>query len=1025
MSSQNGHHAERTAEEIFADFLQRREENETLSFDGFCAENSKHDGHLRALYEAYLRARENQLTARTGHGEFDAVSETLRGLHDRNALGDLSTSPPEYVSPPAAPQQRIGPYRILEVLGEGGMGIVYLAEQREPIRRRVALKLIKLGMDRDEVTARFESELQALALMDHANVARVYDAGTDDRGRPYFAMEYVKGLAITDYCDRHRLSVPARLRLLRSACHGIQHAHQKGIVHRDIKPSNILVSSHEGDPLAKIIDFGVAKATGQRLTDRTLFTQIGQIIGTPEYMSPEQADLDSDDIDLRTDVYSLGVVLYELLVGEPPLELQTLGFDEIQRHLQETEPPTPSTRWTRLGRERSAQIAARRSTDAAAMQRLFRGDLDWIVMKALEKDRERRYASAAELAADLQRHLDNQPVLARPPTLVYRARKFVYRNRGLVASSAAVVIALVLGTVVSVVFASRASLSADRADRNVTLTETTLRIAREREAAANENLTLASTRLADVLRLSDFINLETYRAAAEELWPATSNNVDSLDKWLVQARALTSRLDLHRETLRKLRESALPRPPIATPSERVEKTQGAIGHWRFASIEEQWWHDTLQDQVEALEDFQTTTHAVEKARDFAQNVRQRTIEDHRIRWREAISSIGDRKLHPAYGGLGIVPQEGLIPLGPDPNSGLWEFAHLQSGKVPLRKNGRLVLTEETGIVFVLIPAGTFLMGVEPPTLGARIEELDEKLRVHEIEPDSLASRLAMQSGDLLTTFNKVPVHSRKELGRSLRRLASGDKVLVEVVRDDQHKTLTARIGPNIDPRASRGEGPIHQITLAPFFLSKYEMTQSQWLHATGRNPSNYSPQPLSAVDAIFSRLPGRKRTLLNPVDSVNWKDCVRVLIRWNLILPTEAQWEYAARAGTKTVWYTGNDARSLRGAANIVDSLDRPDFFPVHAPVGRFVANPFGLHDVHGNVAEWCRDLAGNYVWEIEPGDAERIVPPDSRIFRRILRGGGFNSSPPFVRTGTRGRYDPEFTNHGVGVRPAMRLSSR
>ncbi len=327
--------------------------------------------------------------------------------------------------------QVIDGYRLHERIGSGGMGEVYRAEQIEPIERTVALKVIKRGMDTREVITRFEAERQALALMDHTNIAKVFAAGSTPEGRPYFVMEYVRGIPITTYADKHKLTTQERLELFIPLCEGVQHAHQKSIIHRDLKPSNVLVTVQEAKAVPKIIDFGVAKATSRKLTEKTMYTALGELIGTPEYMSPEQAEMTGEDIDTRTDVYSLGVILYELLVGAlpfEPAELRRAGFAGIVRTIREQDPLRPSTRLGTLGAQATAVAQARRTLPDKLRGQL-RGDLDWITMRALEKDRTRRYGSAAELAADVKRHLNHEPVAAGPPSAMYRMRKFVRRHR--------------------------------------------------------------------------------------------------------------------------------------------------------------------------------------------------------------------------------------------------------------------------------------------------------------------------------------------------------------------------------------------------------------------------------------------------------------------------------------------------------------------------------------------------------------------------------------------------------------------
>ena len=389
--------------------------------------------------------------------ETELKEQILSLLQAHEGAGDFLKSPqsPVAVVLSEKPGDWIGRYNLLQKIGEGGCGVVYMAEQEEPVRRRVALKIIKLGMDTRSVVARFEAERQALALMDHPNIAKVFDAGATDTGRPYFVMELVRGVKITNFCDQNGLSTEERLNLFSQVCHAIQHAHQKGVIHRDIKPSNILVTVNEpgspGNP--KVIDFGIAKATsGERLTDKTVFTAFEQFIGTPAYMSPEQAVMTTLDIDTRTDIYALGVLLYELLTGETPFnanDLMASGLDAMRRTIREKEPACPSTRVSTMSEADVETIVRHRRSDAPKLIHQLRGDLDWIVMKALEKDRARRYETAAGLAADVQRHLTNEPVVASPPSKLYRLQKLVRRNRLVFGAVAAIATALLLGLCVA------------------------------------------------------------------------------------------------------------------------------------------------------------------------------------------------------------------------------------------------------------------------------------------------------------------------------------------------------------------------------------------------------------------------------------------------------------------------------------------------------------------------------------------------------------------------------------------------
>ncbi|MEE8459162.1 MAG: tetratricopeptide repeat protein [Phycisphaerales bacterium] len=442
------------------------------------------------------------------------------------------------------PGTRIGPYKILQQIGEGGFGVVYMAEQEYPVRRRVALKIIKLGMDTKQVIARFEAERQALAMMDHPNIATVLQAGATETGRPYFVMELVKGIPITHYCDKAKLSTRQRLDLFMQVCDAIQHAHQKGVIHRDIKPSNVLVTLHDTKAVPKVIDFGIAKATSARLTEKTLFTDFHYFIGTPEYMSPDQAEISGLDVDTRTDIYSLGVLLYELLTGTTPFDPVTLrkaGYGEIQRIIQEEEPPRPSTRVDTLARSRTDDTKLQR-TDASHLSRAIRGDIDWIVMKAIEKDRTRRYQTANEFAADILRYLRGEAVIAGPPSVLYKMRRFVTRHRLGVTAAALITLALLAGLTLATFGFVQASMEARRSQRIADFLQTLFistdpdealaadmdvasMLGTAREIFGEDHATVAATLSSRALQLQSSGDLE----AAETLFR------QSLQLWRAQA----------------------------------------------------------------------------------------------------------------------------------------------------------------------------------------------------------------------------------------------------------------------------------------------------------------------------------------------------------------------------------------------------------------------------------------------------------------------------------------------------------
>ncbi len=495
---------------------------------------------------------------------------------------------------PHKASETIGNFRISQEIGEGGMGVVYDAEQLRPVRRRVALKVIKLGMDTREVVARFESERQALALMNHPHIARVYDAGTTREGRPYFAMEFVNGIPITDYCDQNRMSIPERLKLFIKVCGGVQHAHQKGIIHRDIKPSNVLVGAADGKHVPKIIDFGIAKATAQRLTEKTLFTGLGQVIGTPEYLSPEQADLGGMDVDTRTDVYLLGELLYVLLTGQAPFgtdELRELGFNEFRRRIIEVEPAKPSTRVA----DAVADVAGLRQVDSQALPRRLKGDLDWITMKALEKDRTRRYASVSELANDVGRFLKHEPVLAGPPSNIYKIRKFVRRHKA----------SAILGTVLFVVLTSVAIAMTVQAKL---LSEAKDNLEHEATTASD-----VSDFLIELFTLADPGEAQGNSVTARELLDRSVEEIDSLDNDRLKARMMNSMgraysgLGLDKEALSLLERSfqmrfAMEDPDPLALADTMDTLAGLYWvHERDFSRAEEMYREALKLRTENLD----------------------------------------------------------------------------------------------------------------------------------------------------------------------------------------------------------------------------------------------------------------------------------------------------------------------------------------------------------------------------------------------------------------------------------------
>ncbi len=809
---------------------------------------------------------------------------------------DSKTRPPLTPSPSLEDwrPRKIGPYTILEVLGEGGMGTVYLAEQLAPIRRLAALKLIKLGQDTKEVLARFDQERQALSLMNHPNIAKVFDAGAAEDGRPYFVMEYVEGPRISDYCDTAKLSIPARLQLFLDVCAGIQHAHQKGIIHRDLKPSNILVAtSDDGAPIPKIIDFGLAQATEQRLTDQTLFTRQGQWIGTPEYMSPEQAGRGAHAVDTRSDIYSLGALLYELMTGHLPFDSMSLreaGLLEIQRAIQEIEPPKPSTRITSAS-DHDHWLAECRCIDAVSLRKRLRGDLDWIIMRALEKEPARRYASAGEFAADIERHLEHKPALAGPPSWTYRTQKFLRRYRMQVGAASAVLIALIVGLAIAIRqygFAEENRLRAEVSASNAKKQEL---LAREQEAVAAEAARIArlrseeaensaraayaaSTRANESLQrfnlLANVARFEKLLEEEQDLWPAWPQNLAAFRAWNLEFNRIASERqsiiaairdidarssEAYRRYGDSLRELQAKYQRVANPDREsvLLNIRSMIGTLRQS--QEQAWYETLE--MLRTDEFLRETlqrllvdidrehgRARERMRErlrWARTIEQRSIGAFEAEWRDAALRVG-RARH--YRGFSLRPQIGLVPLGRNATTQLEEFLHLASHRrnleVPQRRpDGALDLRPGHGIIFVLLPPR---------------------------------------------------------------------------VTSDQR----------LEP---------------PIFVGKHEVTQAQWQRLTGEAPSAFHDEGEDLGDA----------TSQHPVENVNHDEGARFMARHGLRLPREAEWQHmlTGRVGRRSMasrWQESTSDCNFFG----------DDSWPSTAPVASTPGNQAGLHDLLGNVAEWC-----------------------------------------------------------------------
>ncbi len=839
-------------------------------------------------------------------------------------------------------------------VARGGMGLV-LKVWDQDLRRQLAMKVVlgKKGGARAQeadpkTLGRFLEEAQVTAQLEHPAIVPVHELGLDEEGRVYFTMQLVRGRNLGQIFalvkeEKEGWTQTRALLVILQVCDAMAYSHAKGVIHRDLKPDNVMVGRF-GE--VYVMDWGLARVLGrqdlhdirikrdpstlsfvasdrragaQTSSDSALYTMDGDVVGTPSYMSPEQARGQVELLGPRSDVYSVGAMLYQLLTGEAPY---VPAGSKVNAHLV--------LRWLLEGPPQP--LDAHDSKVAP--------ELAAICEKAMARLPETRYADMSELAEDLRAYLERRVVKAYEAGASAEFRKWIARNKSTAAAGAGALL-IALGGLGSVGYLQAKGKQAERDLRRT----------------AEENAEEARLERAKVLRLSAFQILEDLEKEAESLWPAGPALIPAYEGWLARAEELVaglhgnaSRDDIgHYRTLEELRARALPRTPEVHEADRNAQP-------RFADLDDAWWHGQLEKLVRGIEAFadpetglvrgtsERWGWGIERRLALARTIEEESVSSATASelWTQARASIANEAECPSYAGLALHPQRGLLPLGRDPSSGLWEFTHLPSGTPPLRAaNGKLALTETTGLVFVLLPGGTFRMGAQ---------------------------------------------------------------------RDDPAAA-------NYDPDAETRDGPVHQVVLAPFFLSKYEMTQGQWKAFTARNPSNYYPGGLEeSVD------------FTNPVEHVSWSESVAILSRMGLALPTEAQWEYAARGGMQAPWWTGDEKESIEGAANVADATAHArgtgwkpyeewldDGYSMHAPVGSYDANPFGLFDVHGNLWEWCRDSFGDYGLPVTGADAER----QSDSVTHPLRGGAFNTAAVSARSAGRQSATPELRVMSIGLRPA------
>ena len=902
------------------------------------------------------------LGERTDESEPVSPDEVLRRLSDYGQLGRR--------------------YQTQEEIARGGMGAILKVWDRS-LSRHLAMKVILPRGDApttsqtrqtDSISlSRFLEEGQVTAQLDHPGIVPVHELGLDGEGRVYFTMKLVKGEDLRSILDklkdgREGWTQTRVLGVLLKVCEAMAYAHAKGVIHRDLKPGNVMVGRF-GE--VYVMDWGLARVQDREdrkdlrilhaspttalrserkdladaAPDSPLMTMDGDVVGTPAYMPPEQALGHLDEMGAHSDVYAVGCILYHLLAGHMPYVKPGMRLSNHAVWYRVQEGPPESLR--ELAREAPSELVA-------------------ICEKAMTRDWRKRYRDMGELAEDLRAFLEGRVVRAYQTGTLAELRKWMERNRGLAIAIAVGILVLLVGLTASLILK-------EQSDRNALRAEESQRIAEERRALAEQKEKEARESRDEVLRLSASQRLADLVAEADGLWPAAPENLPPYEDWLARARALIAGLDPstdgsdrgYRMLLAELRARALPttEADVGAASGRSAAKDPAL---RFVTEEDRWWHGQLQalvagtealaDPARGLIDGLSAEHGwgIARRREWASHVTELSVTgvESRRRWQEALASIADVQACPLYGGLRMIAQLGLLPIGRDIDSGLWEFAHLASGEPPGRDaEGRLVLTEASALVLVLLPGGPFTMGA--------------------------------QSSDPQA--------------------------------------------PNHDPWAQPDEGPVHSVTLSPFFLSKYEMTQGQWSRSTGQNPSLYGP---AEYQPEWNRS-GRRGDLLQPVERVSWDDCAAMCMRLDLVLPSEAQWEYAARCGrTGTV-----SSLDLSHRANLADAWARahggPPAWPyetwddgnaLHATVGSYAPDAFGLHDMLGNLWEWCRDGYSPSAYAQDQGRDPVTTEAGSPF--RITRGGAFTDPAGKTRFSQRNPDTPGRADANLGLRPAKSVTN-